>query len=165
MLRVSGSVLAALIALLLCRGASTVALAGAIQAPASALVQDESGLANAMNAQRVSDGLAPLSVDPTLMVIARDRSDDQAARGYFSHVTPDGRTIYDILTADGVDWTAAGENLAESRGEDPVNAAITGFMQSPEHRDNVLDTDYHHVGVGAAEEPDGTTILSVVFTN
>jgi uncharacterized protein YkwD len=165
MARLSTSALLALLASLLCLGASSTALA--INAPPTitALAQDESSLAAAINSQRQDDSIAPLAVDATLTGIARDRSDDQVSRGYFSHTTPDGRTIFDILTADGVNWTLAGENLAESRGEDPVTAAITGFMHSPEHRDNVLDGGFHHVGVGAAQAADGTTILSVVFTN
>jgi uncharacterized protein YkwD len=165
MTRPPASMLLALTAALLCLSASTPALALTRHTGASVLAEDESGLANAMNAQRASAGVAPLAVDPALTDIARGRSDDQVSRGYFSHVTPDGQTIFDILTADGVPWTAAGENLAESRGEDPVDAAITGFMQSPEHRDNVLNGEFHHVGVGAAQTADGITILSVVFTN
>ncbi len=165
MARLSASALLALIASLLCLGASSTAIAVNTPPATTALAQDESGLAAALNGQRQDAGIAPLTVDATLTGIARDRSGDQVSRGYFSHTTPDGRTIFDILTADGVNWTLAGENLAESRGEDPVNAAITGFMRSPEHRDNVLNAGYNHVGVGAAEAADGTTILSVVFTN
>jgi uncharacterized protein YkwD len=55
--------------------------------------------------------------------------------------------------------------LAQSRGVDPVKAAIDGFMQSPEHRDNVLGSNYRRVGVGVAQRDDATTVLTVVFTN
>jgi uncharacterized protein YkwD len=131
----------------------------------SALVQTETGLASAINGQRSANGLGSLSMDGSLTDVARFRSDDQVSRHYFSHVTPEGQTIFDFLNADGISWSVAGENLAESRGMDPVQAAINGFMNSPEHRDNVLGASYSRVGVGASSGSDGTTIVTVVFTN
>src|SRR6476660_4161899 len=135
------------------------------QVMVSAQVQTESGLVSAINGQRAANGLGGLSVDGSLTDVARLRSDDQVSRHYFSHVTPDGQTVFDFLNAEGVSWWVAGENLAESRGMDLVSAAIDGFMKSPEHRDNVLGGNYGRVGVGASTGSDGTTILTVVFTN
>jgi uncharacterized protein YkwD len=128
-------------------------------------VQEESGLAAAINAQRTTDGLQPLAVDPALTQVARERSDDQVAEHYFAHTAPDGGTVFDLLNAAGIGWVYGGEDLAQSRGVDPVKAAIDGFMQSPEHRDNVLGSNYRRVGVGVAQRDDATTVLTVVFTN
>lgn len=127
--------------------------------------QDETGLTAAINAQRAADGLPPLVSDPALTQIARERSADQVTRHYFAHTAPDGGTVFDLLNAADPSWVYGGENLAESRGVDAVSAAINGFMQSPEHRDNVLSPNYARVGVGAAQTDDSTTILTVVFTN
>jgi len=107
----------------------------------------------------------PLSVDPRLMDLARARSQDQVARSYFSHTTPDGKTIFDLLSDMMIGYTNAGENLAESRGLDPAQTAIDNFLKSPPHRANVLEPNDGRAGVGAATSADGTTILSVVFTN
>ncbi|HTE83565.1 MAG TPA: CAP domain-containing protein [Dehalococcoidia bacterium] len=127
--------------------------------------QDEAGLAAAINAQRVTNGMAPLAVDPALTEVARERSGDQVARHYFSHTTPDGQTVFDLLNADGVSWVYGGENLAESRGMDAVQSAVSGFMHSAAHRDNVLSSHYGRIGVGAAQSADSTTVLTVVFTD
>jgi uncharacterized protein YkwD len=158
-------ILAATLSLPLALHPRMAAPADAGPATVSALVQNESGLAAAINGQREANGLSDLAVDTALTDVARFRSDDQVSRHYFSHVTPDGKTIFDYLNADGIPWSSAGENLAESRGMDPVQAAINGFMQSPEHRDNVLGAGYGRVGVGASQGSDGTTIITVVFTN
>jgi uncharacterized protein YkwD len=151
----------------------TASLAPALTAPLTAenqsdpttLVPDEAGLAAAINHARVQDGLLPLAIDPVLTEVARERSSDQIVRHYFAHVTPDGSTVYDLLDADGVDWTVAGENLARVRDTDPVEASIDGFLASPEHRANVLGVAYDRVGVGEAEASDGTAVLTVVFVN
>ncbi len=129
------------------------------------LSSDETGLVAAINARRIADGLVPLAVDPALTQVARERSTDQAESHYFSHTAPDGHTVFDLLSADGIGWVYGGENLAESRGTDPVQAAISGFMQSSAHRDNVLGARYARVGVGAAQTSDATIILTVVFTD
>lgn len=132
---------------------------------ASVLAGEAAGLVTALNAQRTENGVAPLTVDPSLMTLAQARSADQVARHYFGHFTPDGKDIFDLLNAGGIPWTYAGENLAESQNTDPVQAAVTNFLHSPEHRANMLNPDYGNVGVGAAITADGMTILTVVFTN
>ncbi len=134
-----------------------------LSSDATVLPQVEDGLAAAINAERTTDGLSTLIDDPSLVDIARQRSEDQLDRDYFSHLSPDGTSVYDLLDADSIPWTAAGENLARVRGTDPVEASIAGFMASAEHRANVLDAAYTRFGVGVAAAGDGTVILTVVF--
>jgi uncharacterized protein YkwD len=129
------------------------------------MAQDAVGLAAAVNAQRTLNGLAVLQADPELAQLAQVRSQDQVARHYFSHVAPDGGTVFSLLDLAGVPWTAAGENLAQTNAPDPAQSAVDGFMQSPEHRANVLDPGYGRIGTGAASAEDGNIILTVVFTN
>lgn len=143
------------------RGADSTTIA----TDAATLRHDTSAMVEAINTQRAIAGLAPLAADPRLADLAGARSQDQIARHYFSHVTPDGMTLFDFLNAAGVRWSVAGENLAESNGLDPVPSSIDGFMTSPEHRENVLDPSYGHVGVGVAAGADRTVIISVVFTD
>ena len=163
-------VLGALAALVLqngIAGASTTHAAApeAVATDSAALSADANALITAINTQRTANGLPALSADPQLDALAELRSSDQVTRHYFSHTSPDGSTIFDLLNAAGIPWTAAGENLAESSGVDPVQAAIDGFMHSEEHRANVLSPAYRHLGV-AAEAGDGRTIIiTVVFTD
>ena len=61
--------------------------------------QAEQAMVDALNADRTAAGLVPVQVDSRLMSIARARSVDMATKHYFSHTQPDGRNVFDILTA------------------------------------------------------------------
>jgi len=62
-----------------------------------ALTRHESAMLEAINAQRAIAGLPALRFEPALLPVARGRSGDMAARGYFSHTTPEGQTVQDLL--------------------------------------------------------------------
>src|SRR5205085_2414935 len=63
----------------------------------------------------------------------------------------------------GIPYTTAGENIAWSTN--PSMAGInTMFMNSPEHRANILKAGYHRVGIGVASN--GAKVMVVeVFSN
>jgi uncharacterized protein YkwD len=67
------------------------------------------------------------------------------ARGYFAHETPEGRSPFDRMQADGVRFQAAGENLALAPS---LQVAHNGLMNSPGHRANILGKDFGRVGIG-----------------
>ena len=70
------------------------------------------------------------------------------ARGYFSHVNPEGKTPSDRIRADGVRFITAGENLALAR---TLPLAHTGLMNSEGHRANILSKRYGRVGIGIVD--------------
>jgi uncharacterized protein YkwD len=70
------------------------------------------------------------------------------ARGYFSHVTPDGKDPFDRLRAEGVRFLNAGENLALARN---LAMAHQGLMDSPGHRANILRPQFGRVGIGIVD--------------
>jgi hypothetical protein len=74
-----------------------------------------------------------------------------AARDYWSHNTPDGKTPWAFITKTGYHYQKAGENLAYgfSNAED----TITGWMNSTEHRANILNASYSEVGFGVVDVP------------
>jgi uncharacterized protein YkwD len=49
----------------------------------------------------------------------------------------------------GVRWSRWGENVGKTTGDLP--AQQVAFMQSPEHRHNILDRRFHKVGVGVVQ--------------
>jgi uncharacterized protein YkwD len=124
----------------------------------------EYGLMNAINGQREAYGLAPLTMDATLVEIAHIRADDLANRQYFSHVAPDGSTAFSLLADYGVPYYLAGENLARNNapGASAIDYAINGFMNSPSHRANVLGA-FTYVGIGATTDGNGFTYFAVIF--
>ena len=100
------------------------------------------------NAQRASNGLAGLSLNSQLEQAAQAKANDMVARNYWSHNTPDGQTPWSFITAAGYNYQTAGENLAY--GFTSASDTVTAWMNSPEHRANILNTTYQEVGFGVA---------------
>ena len=101
-----------------------------------------------VNAERTKRGLAPYALDERMSVAARTHGMDMLRRGYFSHVSPDGRTPDDRATAAGAVYRVFSENIASAPD---VTIAHTGFMNSPGHRANILSQVYGRIGVGVMD--------------
>jgi uncharacterized protein YkwD len=80
--------------------------------------------------------------------VARRHSVDMFARGYFSHVTPEGRSPFDRMNESGVAYRTAGENLALAP---TLTIAHTGLMNSPGHRANILRPEFGRLGIGIVD--------------
>jgi uncharacterized protein YkwD len=117
------------------------------------------------NAQRASGGLAGLRWDATLASIARQRAADMASKGYFAHTSPTGQTAFTLLAAAGYRYSIAGENIARNNYPDSqaVSAAMSGFMASPTHRENIFESRFDSIGVGVVLGGDGMKYYAVVF--
>ena len=103
-------------------------------------------LLDGTNSQRGASGEAALTINGQLDQAAQAKANDMAARDYWSHNTPDGQTPWSFITAAGYDYQTAGENLAY--GFATAGDTMTGWMNSPEHRANILNTSYRDVGFG-----------------
>jgi len=112
----------------------------------------ESEFVSKMNAARASAGLAPYSVAYDLTSIARQHSAAMASSQSLYH-NPS-------LTSQVQNWQAVGENV----GEGPTVSDIhTAFMNSPEHRANILDHDFTQVGVGVSVDKNGIVWVTEDF--
>ncbi len=109
------------------------------------------GLLTSTNSQRTSNGLKALQQNSTLTTAAQNKAADMAAKDYWSHNSPSGKTPWDFMTAAGYSYQTAGENLAY--GFDSSSATVTGWMGSPEHRANILNSSYTQVGFGIINIP------------
>lgn len=109
---------------------------------------DEAKMLQLLNSERQKEGLRTLTEDPELREVARAHSRDMLARGYFSHVTPDGADPFDRMERAGISYTYAGENLAFAP---TVDIAHTGLMNSPGHRANILKPEFKRVGIGCID--------------
>lgn len=103
------------------------------------------------NAQRSNNGQSTLSLNSLLNQAAQNKANDMAARDYWSHNTPDGQTPWTFITATGYQYQTAGENLAY--GFTTASDTLTGWMNSPEHRANILNSTYTQVGFGIINIP------------
>lgn len=107
------------------------------------------------NEIRAGHGLPRLDENGRLRRTAAGHSSDMVRRGYFDHTTPGGVTMVDRIRHSGfvrpdrawmigenLEWGTGG--LATPRG------AMDAWMNSPEHRDNILERRYRRVGVGVS---------------
>lgn len=107
-----------------------------------------SSLLTATNKERTTRGLKALTIDSKLATAAQNKANDMVARDYWSHTTPDGKQPWSFIIAAGYEYQAAGENLAY--GFTTSSETVTGWMNSADHRANILNKSYTEVGFGIA---------------
>jgi uncharacterized protein YkwD len=142
------------------------ALATVTPVDAATVSAAETAMVARLNADRTAVGLVAVQVDPRLMAIARARSADMVAKGYFSHTQPDGRNVFAILTASHVTWYNAGEIIAWNNYpmDVTVSTANRQWMTSPGHHAIVVSKAYNYVGVGLALDPvTGKKVWTAVY--
>ena len=105
-----------------------------------------------LNAARQANGQAPYSVASDLTSVARQQSANMASRQSLYH-NPS-------LTTQVQNWQAVGENVGEGPSVEDIHVA---FMNSPEHRANILDHDFTQVGVGVSIDKNGIVWVTEDF--
>lgn len=115
-----------------------------------------------VNNERASYGLSALSVNSGAQAVAIAHSQDMFARGYFSHYTPEGIDPFKRMHDGDVTFSAAGENIALAP---TLSLAHQGLMNSPPHRANILDPDFHTVGIGIIDGGRYGLMVTQDFTN
>jgi uncharacterized protein YkwD len=118
----------------------TVAALGASTALATpALASPAGDLAAATNAARAAAGLPALQRNAQLDAVAQAWAQHLASTNVLAH-NPSLRSQVS-------NWSVLGENVGRAGDIPSVQRA---FMNSPEHRANILDPRYTQMGVGAA---------------
>jgi uncharacterized protein YkwD len=114
----------------------------------------------------------PLRWHPILAATARQHSNDMLTRNYVGHNTPDGVNIGGRLNRASISYLACGENIGviygpASHGERGVHEVHRAFMNQPKrltnHRGNILNPVWTHVGVGVTYAPEGRLIVTQNF--
>ncbi len=105
----------------------------------------EAEMLQLINEERTKEGLKPMVEDLELAYVARQHSKDMFARGYFSHLNPDGKGPFHRIHEAKIGFITAGENLALAQ---TLKMAHYGLMHSPGHRANILNPAYGRVGIG-----------------
>jgi uncharacterized protein YkwD len=107
-----------------------------------------------LNRQRSAHGLRPLRSSAPLAQAATAHSRDMVRRRYFDHTAPGNVTFVDRIRhahyGSRGGWSV-GENIAWGSGSLAQPAQIvTGWMNSPGHRANILDGRFRSIGIGIA---------------
>lgn len=101
-------------------------------------------LFNQTNVARQEVGEKPLKLNDKLNKAAFLKARDMLSKQYWSHTAPDGAAPWKWFTDAGYNYNEAGENLA--KGFSTTSAIITAWLNSPEHKANVIKSNYQDVG-------------------
>lgn len=101
------------------------------------------------NAERQKQGLKPLVLDEALSKVAREKSLDMQRNKYFSHTSPTYGSPFDMMKKFGISFRTAGENIA--MGQRTPEEVVNAWMNSSGHRQNILNPNFTHIGVGYVE--------------
>jgi len=142
-----------------------------------------------VNAERTSQGLQPLQYDTQLADIAREHSKDMAVNNYFSHTNLEGQGPTERAKAAGYDCyknygsyytDGIAENIMQnwlysSKTIEPIpkynwktqseiaSSTVEGWMNSPGHRSNILNSNYDKEGIGVAIASDYKVYITQDF--
>jgi len=126
----------------------------------------EASVLLAINNLRKQNGLQILNPNQTLINIAYSRSQDMIDRGYFSHNTPEGKNIFNILSENGVMYAYAGENLYNCTPPSvgSPEAITSTWLGSENHRANIFNPNYSQVGIKIVDGGN-RRVVTTIFLN
>lgn len=101
------------------------------------------------NQARQSHGIANVTVDQRLMQAAQAKAEDMFAFNYWDHYSPSKRAPWKFILDAGYPYLYAGENLA--RNYHTAQAVVQAWLDSPSHRENLLNPQFKHIGVAVAQ--------------
>jgi uncharacterized protein YkwD len=128
--------------------------AALVLAPAGdAATRLDLALVQGINAVRAQHGLKPLATSAKLSAPAAQHTREMGANGYFEHESLDTSPFWKRIQrwyspAHWRSW-AVGENLLWSDADITATDAVALWMQSPEHRANLLSRTWREVGISA----------------
>jgi uncharacterized protein YkwD len=117
-------------------------------------------------------GGANLQWHERLAAVARGHSLDMLRRGYVDHTSPEGVKVAKRIDLERIGYVACGENIgvvygAASHSDAGVYEIHKAFMNQPRrltnHRGNLLNPIWSHVGIGAAYDERGTLVMTQNF--
>ena len=106
-----------------------------------------------VNQERTAAGKNPLQLNNQLDQAANLHNDKMAQADNMSHNLPGEASLGDRISDTGYDWRRVGENIAV--GQQTPEQVMDGWMNSPGHRKNILNSEFTDIGVGYGEDNTG----------
>ena len=155
--------IAVLIVALIAQVAYSVITTGKVSVLGQASTIAVTELINDTNAVRTQQGVAALQQNDQLTQAAFLKAKNMFAEQYWAHESPSGIQPWKWFADAGYNYSYAGENLAKNYPT--AQATVDAWMNSPTHRQNMLNGQYVDVGFAVV---DGTlngqaTTLVVAF--
>jgi uncharacterized protein YkwD len=119
--------------------------------PRLALAQSspaERTLFQSVNRDRKAHNQSPLRWDESLATAARKHAHEMAKRGAVEHTFPGEPSLPARANKAGARFISISENVVRAAN---AKSAHSEFMNSPNHKANILDADTNSIGIGAAE--------------
>ena len=109
-----------------------------------------------VNEYRASNGLQAVIPNGALAAAAAWMAGDMAGRNYIGHVSSDGRSPTQRMSAFGYPATSmyTGEDLGAGYGT--AGAVFAGWLASTAHNAVLLNPNYNAIGIGLVYEPSST---------
>ncbi|HYW18343.1 MAG TPA: CAP domain-containing protein [Nodularia sp. (in: cyanobacteria)] len=101
-----------------------------------------------VNQYRAQNNRQSLTLSQKLDQGADKYANRMATGDFFAHNDPNGSTAFTRITAEGYNYTAAGENIAA--GQSTAEQVVQAWIDSPGHRANILNANFTHMGLGYA---------------
>lgn len=137
-------------------------------------------VASDLNNERIEDGKSELTLNEDISEVAEYKSNRMKNEEYISHTAPDGEDVRDRFDRYNIQCTSVGENLAQTHYDKDVNTeysdiknyqsmselseGITSqFMNSPEHKENLLREDWDSHGVSTVITEDNEVYVTHKF--
>ena len=115
---------------------------------------------NKINSIRNENGIASLTLDDLLTSTAQNKARDMVENNYFSHNSPTYGSPFEMMKNAGVIYKTAGENIA---GNPSIDDAISSFLESENHKKNILSNSYNYIGIGLEKSEKYGYILVLMF--
>ncbi len=109
--------------------------------------EEENRLLELLNLSRRQHNLPLLVMDTALRAAARTHSRNMATHGYIGHGSPEGESFLDRMAHVVRAGSFVGENVTIARTMEQAHSA---FVESQDHRKNMLEPRFHRVGIGIA---------------
>lgn len=110
---------------------------------------DKEELIRLVNVEREKKGLYNLKENEKLEQAAMEKGKNMFDEDYWAHYSPSGKDPWSFISGSGYKFSYAGENLARNFYTSPE--VVQAWMDSPTHRDNLLNTHYQDVGIAVLE--------------
>jgi uncharacterized protein YkwD len=132
-----------------------------------------------VNRERKANGREPLRKDDSLRTIARSHSEEMGQQDYFAHESPSGGNYEDRYETYGYNCQVPADNGTLTGGEniwmmetgttppaeEIADRAVESWLESPDHRENLLLTHWDDMGISVYIFDTGTQIKIYVTQN
>jgi uncharacterized protein YkwD len=137
-------------------------LTALVTSPASATtLSPRARMYRATNYSRVNHEIRKVDIQDRISKLARQHSIKMANTGEYGKIFHTSRSVIEGTYLKGVNWSTWGENVGVTGGS--IGDLQQAFMQSTDHRRNILNKSFRRVAVGTYRDDSGLLWVTVFF--